>query len=68
MHGDHLFVIARAHIPGTLESEQVAFFLGRDSVLTFQKTTSTFSHRFAKESRRLRGVSAIVEPTICYMP
>ncbi len=37
MYGDHLFVIARSHIPGTLDSEQVAMFLGRDFVVTFQE-------------------------------
>lgn len=37
MYGDHLFVIARAHIPGTLDSEQIAMFLGCNFVITFQE-------------------------------
>lgn len=37
MHRDHLSVIARTHIPGTLDSEQVALFLGRNYVITFQE-------------------------------
>lgn len=36
-YGDHLFVVARIHLPGSMESEQVAFFLGRDFVITFQE-------------------------------
>ncbi len=37
MYGDHLFVIGRAHIPGTLDSEQIALFLGCNFVINFQE-------------------------------
>lgn len=37
MYGDHIFVIARAHMPGTIDSEQIALFLGRNFVITLQE-------------------------------
>lgn len=38
VYPDHLFVIARVHLPGSIESEQVAFFVGKGFVVTFQES------------------------------
>lgn len=37
-YGDHLFIVARTILPGSrLETEQVALFLGKDFVVSFQE-------------------------------
>lgn len=37
VYKDHLFVVAKAHLPGTVEFEQVAFFLKRNLVISLQE-------------------------------
>lgn len=38
VYHDNIFVVARYHQPGTVETEQVSFFLGSDFVVSFQES------------------------------
>lgn len=70
MKCDHLFVIARAHIPGTLDTRQVAMFPGGNLVITFQETNvdclETVRKRIeaAKGQIRERGADSLLDALI----
>jgi len=55
VYKDHLFVVARAHIPGTVETEQVSFFVGRNFVVTFQESDADCLESVRKRIEAAQG-------------